>query len=126
AQQTNPAAAIFNNPNANVDLLDQVPNNQLVLNTAQQNKLNGILSNITLTVQQLKNNATAILALANQLEDYFGAGTLYYSQLFNLSPPPVTTQPMSIVQFLILDTLYELIQDINILTATTQVTDNNI
>lgn len=126
AQQTNPAAAIFKNPNANVDLLDQVPTNQLVLNTAQQNKLNNILSNTTLTVKQLKNNAASILALVNQLEDYFGAGTLVYSQLFNLSPPPITTQPMSIVQFLILDTLYELIQDINILTATTQVTDNNI
>lgn len=126
AQQTSNAATIFNNPNANVDLLMQVPNNQLVLNTAQQNKLNNILANTSLTVQQLKNNAASILALANQLEDYFGAGTLAYSQLFNLSPPPVTTQPMSINQFLILDTLYELIQGINILTATTQVTDNNI
>ena len=126
AQQTNPAAAIFNNPNANVDLLDQVPTNQLVLNTAQQNKLNNILSNTTLTVQQLKNNASALMSLVNQLEDYFGAGTLLYSQIFNLSPPPTTTQSMSINQFLILDTLYEAIQDINILTATTQVTDNSI
>lgn len=126
AQQTSNAATIFNNPNANIDLLDQVPNNLLVLNTAQQNKLNNILANTTLTVQQLKNNAASVLALANQLEDYFGAGTLAYSQLFNLSPPKVTSQPMSINQFLILDTLYELIQSINILTATTQVTDNNI
>lgn len=126
SQQTNNAATIFNNPNANVDLLDQIPNNQLVLNTAQQNKLNNILSNTSLTVQQLKNNANSILALANQLEDYFGAGTLLYSQLFNLSPPPVTTQQMSINQFLILDTLYEMIQSINNLTATTQVTDNSI
>jgi len=126
AQQTNPAAAIFNNPNANVDLLDQVPTNQLVLNTAQQNKLNTILANTTLTVQQLKNNGAAIQALVNQLEDYFGAGTLYYSQLFNLSPPPITNQAMTIPQFLILDTLYEFIQGVNILTATTQITDNNI
>jgi hypothetical protein len=126
AQQANPAATVLNNPNANVDLMMQVPNSQLVLNTAQQNKLNNILSNTTLTIQQLKNNAASLLALVNQLEDYFGAGTLFYSQLFNLSPPPVTTQPMSIPQFLILDTLYEAIQDINILTATTQVTDNNI
>ena len=126
AQQTNNAAVIFNNPNANVDLMDQIPVNQLVLNTAQQNKLNTILANTTLTVQQLKNNGAAIQALVNQLEDYFGAGTLYYSQLFNLSPPPTTTQPMTIPQFLILDTLYEFIQGINILTATTQVTDSNI
>jgi hypothetical protein len=126
AQQTNPAAAIFNNSNANIDLLDQVPTNQLVLNTAQQNKLNTILSNTTLTVKQLNNNAASILALVNQLENYFGAGTLLYSQLFNLTPPPVTTQQMSIPQFLILDTLYEFLQSIYILTATTQVTDNNI
>jgi hypothetical protein len=126
SQQVSNAAAIFNNTNANIDLLDQVPTNQLALNTAQQNKLNNILSNSTLTVQQLKNNAASILALANQLENYFGAGSLLYSQLFNLSPPPTTTQPMNIPQFLILDTLYEFIQSVNILTATTQVTDNNI
>ena len=126
AQQTNPAASIFNNPNANVDLLQQVPTNQLILNTAQQNKLNSILSNTSLTIQQLNNNAASILALVNQLEDYFGAGTLLYSQLFNLSPPPVTVQPMSIPQFLILDTLYEMLQGIYNLTATTQITDNSI
>jgi len=126
AQQTNPAANIFNNPNAFVDLMDQVPTSQLVLNTAQQNKLNNILNNTTLTVQQLKNNANSILSLAVQLEGYFGAGAPLYNELYNLTPPPVRNQPMSIPQFLILDTLYEFIQSVNILTATTQITDLNI
>lgn len=126
SQQTGAAANIFNNSNAYVDLLDQVPTNKLVLNTAQQNKLNSILNNTTLTVQQLKNNASAIQALAIQLEDYFGAGSDLYSQIYNITPPQSRTQPMSIPEFLILDTLYDFIQSVNILTATTQVTENNI
>jgi hypothetical protein len=126
SQQTNPAATIFNNTNANIDLLDQVPVNQLILNTAQQNKLNQILSNTTLTTQQLRDNGNSILNLIVQLENYFGAGTLYYSQLFNLTPPPTRIQPMSIPEFLILDTLYDFVNSIGILTATTQLQDLSI
>lgn len=126
AQQTSPTNAIFNNPNANVDLLSQIPVNQLVLNTAQQNKLNSILSNTSLTVAQLKANAQAIQSLAVLLADYFGAGSTLYNELFNLTPPVSQVQPMTINQFLILDTLYEFIQSVNILTATTQVTDTTI
>jgi hypothetical protein len=122
-QQVNNVAAIFNNPNSNVDLLDQVPVNELILNTAQQKKLNQILSNTTLTVAQLNNNATAIQSLATQLADYFGAGDSTYNTLFGLTPPPTQIQPMSINQFLILDTLYQFVQGISYLTATTQVTD---
>jgi hypothetical protein len=126
AQQTNAAAAIFNNPNANVDFLDQVPVNQLSLNNAQQKKLNSILSNTSLSVAQLQNNANVILNLTTLLADYFGAGDAIFNNLFGLLPPPVTNQPMSINQFLILDTLYEFIQGIGYLTATTQVTDQEI
>jgi hypothetical protein len=126
SQQTNTAAAILNNPNANADLLDQVPNNQLVLNTAQQNKLNQILSNTSLTVAQLKSNANTIQSLAVQLAGYFGAGSQLYNEIYNLTPPTSRIQPMSINEFLILDTLYDFIQAIGILTATTQVTDQNI
>lgn len=126
AQQTSAATAIFNNPNASIDYLDQVPVNQLVLNTAQQNKLNSILSNTTLSVAQLNNNANVIQNLTTLLADYFGAGDSVYNELFGLLPPPTTNQPMSINQFLLLDTLYEFIQGIGFLTATTQVTDQNI
>lgn len=126
SQPVSNATAVFNNPNANVDLFDQIPVNQLNLNTAQQKKLNEILSNTTLTVSQLKSNSNAILALTTQLADYFGAGNATYNTLFNLTPPQNTSQTMSIDQFLLLDTLYEVVQGISYLTATTQVTDNNI
>jgi len=126
SQQVSNSSAILSNPNANVDLLDQIPTNQLNLNTAQQNKLNQILSNTALTVQQLKNNQAVIQGLSVQLADYFGAGNATYNQLFGLTPPPTKIQPMTIDQFLLLDTLYEFIQSISYLTATTQVTDLNI
>jgi len=126
AQQTSNAAAVLNNPNANVDLLDQVPTNQLSLNSAQQAKLNSILSNTTLTVAQLKKNQSMILNLAIQLADYFGAGDTTYNTLFNLTPPPSRIQPMQIPEFDILETLYEFVSGINYLTASTQVTDLNV
>jgi hypothetical protein len=126
AQQVSNATAILNNPNANVDLLANVPNNQLSLNAAQQNKLNSILSNTTLTTQQLKDNAASIQSLSVALADYFGAGSALYNEIYNLTPPTTGLQPMTINQFLILDTLYEFIQGINILTATTQVANNEI
>lgn len=126
AQQVNNVATVLNNPNANVDLLDQVPTSQLSLNTAQQNKLNKVLSNTTLTVTQLNNNANTIQSLATNLADYFGAGDATYNTLFNLTPPSTQVQPMSINQFLILDTLYEFVQGIYHLTATTQITDLSI
>lgn len=125
-QQTNTTTQIFNNPNANADLLDQVPTNQLILNTAQQNKLNTILSNTSLTASQLKNNAAVLQSLSVQLGTYFGAGSVLYNQVYNLTPPTSRIQPMTINEFLILDTLYELIQSINILTATSQIRDNSI
>lgn len=126
AQQVNNATAILNNPNANVDLLDQVPTNQLSLNNAQQAKLNNILSNTTLTVAQLKQNQSTILNLAVQLADYFGAGDTTYNTLYNLTPPASRLQPMQIPEFDILETLYEFVNGINYLTATTQVTDLNL
>jgi len=126
AQQTNNATAVLNNPNANVDLLDQVPLSQLSLNTAQQNKVNKILSNTSLTVAQLKANAENILSLSVQLSDYFGAGSTVYNQLYNLTPPPTRIQPMSVNEFLILEALYEFVQGVYFLTASTQVTDLNL
>lgn len=126
SQQVSPASSVFNNSNAFIDLLDQIPVNQLSLNTAQQKKLNQILANTTLTVQQLKNNASVIQTLTTQLADYFGAGSPLYNQIYNLTPPISRIQPMSIQEFLLLDVLYEFVQSVNILTATTQITDLNI
>lgn len=126
SQAINPAASIFNNTNANIDLLDQVPLDQLNLNTAQQNKLNNLLSNVNLTTSQLKSNAQTIQTLANQLADYFGAGSSLYNSIYNLTPPKTRIQPMTINEFLLLDTLYEFVQSINILTATDQIKNQNI
>lgn len=124
--QTSNVSTIFNNPNANIDLLDQVPMNQLTLNSAQQNRLNSILSNTSLTVAQLNQNANSIQNLTTLLANYFGAGGAAYNELFGYIPPPVTTQAMSIYQYLLLDTLYEVIQGISYLTASTQVTDQEV
>jgi len=123
AQQVSNATSVTNNPNSNVDLFDQVPVNELALNAAQQKKLNQILSNTSLTVTQLKNNANVLLTLTVQLSDYYGAGNALYNSTYGLTPPPTLIQPMTINQYLILDVLYEAIQGINFLTATTQVTD---
>lgn len=125
-QSTNSTNQIFNNPNAFVGMLDQVPTNQLNLNTAQQNKLNNILSNTSLTVAQIKKNANTILGLTLQLANHFGAGDAYYDKVYNLAPPTSRTQPMSISEYDFLDLLYNFIQSCYTLSATTQVDDLTI
>jgi hypothetical protein len=126
SQQVNSTAAIFKNTNAFLDMLDQVPSNQLALNNAQQGSLSKVLSNTSLTVQQLQANHDILQGLSVQLGNYFGASDPTYNKLFGLASPPTRVQPMNINQFLLLDSIYEVMNSINYLTATTQVTDLSI
>jgi len=117
---------IFNNPNAFIELLDQIPVNQLNLNTAQQNKLNNIIANTSLSVQQIKNNANTILELALQLADHFGAGNVFFDKVYNRPSPTSRIQPMNIGEFNLLNSLYNFVQSCYTLSATTQIDDLNV
>ncbi len=123
----NPSNSAFTNPLQYPLLFSQVPVNSLTLNTAQQNALQTELTNVSnFTVQDLKNMRATILSMVIQLENSFGAGDSYYSTLFNLPQPPVTDQTMNLDDYATLQSFYELLQSYDVLTATSQLDDNQI
>ena len=126
-QINNPANTVFANPQANYALFSQVPVDNLVLSTAQQNDVDNALEAArALTVADLLNNRAIILKLALLLSNFFGSGDAYYNEIFGLPPPLVTAVPINIDQYEFLQSLYDVLQSYDILTATTQLDDNNI
>lgn len=121
----NPSNAVFSSPLQYPLLLGQVPVNNLVLNTAQQNALQTEINTVNnFTVANLKTMRSTILTLATQLSNSFGAGNSYYSTLFNQPTPIVTSEPMTLDDYDILTPFYSLAQSYDLLTATNQL-DND-
>lgn len=127
SSKLNPSNTVFSNPLQNPLLFSQVPVNSLSLNTAQQTSLQNELNTVnSFTVNDLKIMQATILTTATQLSNSFGGGDAYYSTLFNQPAPITSTQPMTLDQYDILQSFYELVQAYDVLTATTQLDSNQI
>lgn len=126
AQSIDPANNIFSNPEANHLLMDQVSVNSMVLNTAQQNAVdNAVEAARSITVDDLKKFRGTILQLALQLSNNFGSGSAYYNRVYGLPAPAVRATPITLDDYSLLQSLYDTLQSYDILTATTQIDDNN-
>lgn len=122
----NPSNNVFNNPEQNYDLFNQVPVTALKLNAAQQQVVDDAITAASeLTVDDLKTFRAVIQTLALQLSNNFGAGSTFYSQVYGLPAPTVRIQPMTLDEYEILNILYDTMQSFDILTATTQIDDDN-
>lgn len=123
----NPSNAVFANPLQYPLLLSQVPTNSLSLNSAQQNALQNEVDNVnSFTVADLKNMRATILTLCLQLSNSFGAGNAYYDTLFNQPAPLSRSEPMTLDEYNILQSFYELLLAYDQLTATTLLDNNQI
>lgn len=122
AQVVNPANNVFKNSLTSPQLFSQVPVNSLKLNSKQQAALDNEINTVSsFTVQDLKAKRGIILGLCIQLENSFGGSDAYYSQTYNTPFVPNTTnQTISLDQYDILQTFYDLLQSYDILTATSQ------
>jgi hypothetical protein len=124
-QTLNPANAVFNNPQANYTLLDAVPVSSMSLTNAQQNAIATVIQQASqTTVAQLKQYRAVIQTLALQLSNSFGTGSAFYSTVYNLPAPTPRIQPITLDEYDILETLYDVMQSYDILTATTQIDDD--
>jgi hypothetical protein len=124
---TNPASIAFQNPLRNPLLFSQVPISALTLNPAQQAALQNEVDTVnSFTVADLKIMRGTILTLCTQLSNSFGAGNAYYSVLFNQPTPLVRNEPMTLDEYNILQSFYELVQAYDVLTATNQIDNNQI
>jgi hypothetical protein len=127
ANSINPANNIYSNPEANFQLLDQIPLNNLRLTGAQQNAINNAVEAArALTVADLKQFRATIQQLAIQLSNNFGTGDAFYNQVYGLPPPIVRSAPITLDDYEFLDTLYQSMQSYDILTSTTSLDDQTI
>jgi hypothetical protein len=122
----NPSNSAFTDPLQYPLLFSQVPVNSLTLNTAQQTALQNEINTVgDFTVSDLKTMRNTILTLSTQLSNSFGGGDSYYSTLYN-QPQPTGAGPMTLDQYDILESFYDLIEAYDVLTATNQLNDQQI
>lgn len=125
-QASNPAYNVFLQPEANYDLMDQVPVDSLNLSTVQQNQVNVITQAASqLTVNDLKQFRATIQQLALQLSNNFGSGDAYYSMVYGQPAPTVRLTPITLDDYDLLKAMYDVMQSYDILVATTQIDDDN-
>lgn len=124
AQTINPQDNVFRQPERNFTLMDQVPVFSMSLNNAQLTAVDQVVANSrTITVDDLKTFRAVIQDLALQLANNFGAGDTYYSQIYNRPTPTTRITPMTLDEYELLKSLYDVMQSYDILTATTDVDD---
>lgn len=124
AQTINPSDNVFRSPEANFSLMDQVPVFNLPLNFAQQAAVDQVIDDAkTITVDDLKTFRAVIQDLALQLSNNFGAGDVFYSQIYGRPTPTTRISPMTLDEYELLRSLYDVMQSYDILTATTDIDD---
>lgn len=125
--QLDPTNAVFAKPLQYPLLFNQVPVSNLTLNSKQQKALQTEINNVnSLTVDNLKTMRATIQTLCTQLASSFGAGSSYYSNLYNQPQPSSRTQPMTMDEFDILASFYDLLSAYDVLTATNQLDNQQI
>lgn len=126
AQTIDPANNIFIKPQTYPILFGQVPVSNLTLNANQQAAYENEIDSVNaFTVSDLKTMRGVINTLCGQLANSFGAGNAYYSTLYNKPVPTVRSTPMTMDEYDILQSFYDLLQSYDILTATNQLNNNN-
>lgn len=124
AQSINPQDNIFRQPEANFELMDQVPVFSMSLNNAQQAQVDQVIEDArTITVDDIKTFRTVIQDLSLQLSNAFGAGDPFFAQIYGRPVPATRISPMTLDEFELLKALYDVMQSYDILTATTQLDD---
>lgn len=114
-----PANNVFINPSSSFTLFDQVDVTALSLTPAQQNTVSNIVNNARqITVSDLKAFRATILQLSLQLSNNFGAGDTFYSEVYGTPTPTARIQPITLDEYDILKSFYDVISAYDSLTAT--------
>ena len=121
-----PLDNVFRDPEANFNLMNLVPVYSLNLNNSQEETIDKVLADARLTtVDDLKGYRAVIQDLALQISNNFGSGDTYYSQVYNRPSPITRLTPLTLDEYDILKSLYDVMQAYDLLTATTAVDDLN-
>lgn len=125
-QSIDPANNVFNDPNSNFDLFDLVPIYSLNLSAAQQAVVdNAVTAARNLTVADVKVFRATIQELALQLSNSFGTGDAFYNEVYGRPPPQQSYAAITLDQYDLLNTFYDMLAAYDALTATTFLDDIN-
>lgn len=126
-QGNDPSNVVFSNPDLYPEFFESISVDNLVLTPNQRTQVNNYLASGSLiTIQDLLEAKAYLINLASLLANYYGKGNETYAYIYKTPPANITSTPLTIEQFDSLDAFYELIQSINLLTATQQIDDGRI
>lgn len=116
---TNPVNNIFNSPDENFDFFDSVQVDGLNITEGQQALIDTELENVRLlTIDDFRSFRQDILDLSIQISDAFGAGDATYNRVYNLPEPKTRLVEMSLEENEILESLFSVVEQFDILTGT--------
>ena len=125
-QSIDPANNVFAKPESAFNLMNSVSVSNMKLDSAKQRVIDDAIAAASeITVDDLKTFRAVIQELALQLSNNFGAGAAFYSEVYNRPAPRQRIQPMTLDEYDILKSLYDVMQSYDILTATTEIDDRN-
>lgn len=114
-----PAKGIFDNPEKNFSLFDQVPVDQVNFPIEARSAIDTELERVSqFTVSELKQKRQVIQDLAYQISDFLGTGDDTFARIYGKPAPKTRLQEITIDEYAILKTLYDTIQSFGILTST--------
>ncbi len=120
--QTDSSNQILANPEQNFDLFNSVQISDVNFSFAQQERIDQDLETIReTTVDDLIQKRAALLELALQISNNFGAGDADYDKIYGRPAPYDRIQEMTIDEFDILRKIYDAIQALDSITATNEV-----
>lgn len=123
-QQLSNSASVFTEPESNFEFFDTLSVPDLKLTPQQVQAIDNEFSTVGLTsIDDLKRIKSDLLSLALDISNNFGAGSEVYSQVYSRPAPKKRITPMSLEEYDIINSIYESVQVIDILTATKEFDD---
>ena len=127
ADKTDPSNEIFENPEENFEIFNAITLDQVKLTPPQQEAIDLEVEKIRLiTVDDIREKRAEILKLGTQISNVFGAGNSFFSTVYSFPAPIARAQEMTIDEFVVLKTIYDVAQTLDLLTATQDLDDQRI
>jgi len=116
---------VFDEPEANFDLLNSIPIDDLDLTPQQRDKIQEeIDSNSLISIEEVKEIKNNMQSLILDLTNNFGAGDAFFSKVYGRPEPKERATPMTLEEFELVKGLEDAVLQLNILTATRDLDDS--